>query len=1040
MLVKLWRLLGPKPGDLWFRWRVLGILAAGSIVTTCWVFWLYGAAGFGIFKEVLGIAASVASILALGLPFVGPKMIATDKSAQPKLDPAKLVEDYLAQQRTDAESLPIEKILGPKLALGRKRVSLSQVFVPMEVSGADPEAIADGGQERRAPVEPGPAGRPEQGIPLAQALAEGIKRHKRRGLRAVLVAEAGSGKSTVVGDLLLRCPPGSSTSGEIEPLPDLLADRHVLRVNLKGLNRIALPVDRHEPPDGSLIWQLVRRDLCACTGGLDPDRDCECELAVAACKLLRERLAGRGLLLLDALDEVLDKTKRALARQSIMALDGELEPGCAVLVTARPYAFDDGYLDGFQARWTLRPLRARAEPGQRSQVLALIERWFVALSEPGDDRRGAAERLADDLSRDPQRAEMAEIPLLLTLLIGVAHDRRDALPTDRSELFEAVIALVLDRWLFQIRSVAQIPEDLTTHHLRAALQRMALGSLRAPARLRNGRQSQTGLAVSAELFDSSILQALGQDLDRRLDPAKDVLRGRAGVLRRLGLGDDDPYEFIHRQFQEYLAGCELVRRHIAGAPHDDLAVALRDELSQAPGIWREVARFAILRLARGDRPEDGAAGASRPSTAPPKPREAIAVLDGLLRGADDQARGPGPAEWEGLAVAALALADLDAALSAQIRQTSRLDPDLAHVKQHLDGWLWRLVGASEPPPGVRLDFGRVAGRLGDPRPYILPAAWTPDPRVAFTLDPRLDFDWVEIPAGRFRPGSDRDELQATDERQGADERDLNPSDEPVAMPRFDIARYPVTQAQFAAFVRAADGYGGDGEPPPCWRFARDARPSGGQASAGDDRAVQWWRQSGASRRARWRNPDQARADLSLPNHPVIGVAWYEAMAFCHWLTLQPQAQGVGPYEYRLPTEIQWERAARGIERRRWPWGDDWIKGAANTQEAGLGAPAAVGLFPAASPEGLRDMAGNVYEWTATRWGPDYEKPKYGWPLDPADDRDDPAGADLRIVRGGSWYNTPRFCRGSFRLRYNPSNWHSAQGFRVVRVSLAYSDS
>jgi gamma-glutamyl hercynylcysteine S-oxide synthase len=186
--------------------------------------------------------------------------------------------------------------------------------------------------------------------------------------------------------------------------------------------------------------------------------------------------------------------------------------------------------------------------------------------------------------------------------------------------------------------------------------------------------------------------------------------------------------------------------------------------------------------------------------------------------------------------------------------------------------------------------------------------------------------------------------------------------------------------------------------------------------------------------------DPSRDDERLPNHPAIDVVWYEAMAYCRWLTLRPQSGGGEPVRYRLPTEIEWERAARGLGRLRWPWGQTWQPGAANTEEAGLQTTTAVGLFPAGSPDGLRDMAGNVREWTLTRWGPDYDygKPKYVWPLDPQDDRDDPSGGDPRIIRGGAYLDAPRFCRGSFRHGYYPYNWHYVQGIRVVRVSLAYS--
>ena len=107
------------------------------------------------------------------------------------------------------------------------------------------------------------------------------------------------------------------------------------------------------------------------------------------------------------------------------------------------------------------------------------------------------------------------------------------------------------------------------------------------------------------------------------------------------------------------------------------------------------------------------------------------------------------------------------------------------------------------------------------------------------------------------------------------------------------------------------------------------------------------------------------------------MSWYEALAYCRWLTEQLN----GPLRakaalaagerciVRLPTEAEWEKAARGMGAHRWPWGDAWREGSANTAEARLEQTSPVGLFPAgASPCGALDMAGNVWEWTSSRWG------------------------------------------------------------------------
>jgi formylglycine-generating enzyme required for sulfatase activity len=161
---------------------------------------------------------------------------------------------------------------------------------------------------------------------------------------------------------------------------------------------------------------------------------------------------------------------------------------------------------------------------------------------------------------------------------------------------------------------------------------------------------------------------------------------------------------------------------------------------------------------------------------------------------------------------------------------------------------------------------------------------------------------------------------------------------------------------------------------------------------------------------------------------VVNVSWHDAVAYCRWLS------EVTGKSIRLPTEAEWEKAARGEkDQREYPWGDEWDPAKCNNSELGLGDTTPVGIFPAgASPYGVLDMLGNVWEWTVSHYRP--------YPYNPADGREDEnAGDDVaRVLRGGSFYDSRRGVRCAARVRHDPDARYDSIGFRVVLASLASS--
>jgi formylglycine-generating enzyme required for sulfatase activity len=286
---------------------------------------------------------------------------------------------------------------------------------------------------------------------------------------------------------------------------------------------------------------------------------------------------------------------------------------------------------------------------------------------------------------------------------------------------------------------------------------------------------------------------------------------------------------------------------------------------------------------------------------------------------------------------------------------------------------------------ARVSAGNTLARLEDPR-FRADARYLPD-------EPLLGF--VEIPAGPFMMGSDKERDPAAYEEELLRHK--------ITLPTYYMSRYPVTVAQFQAFVEKT-GY-------------------------------------------KQQDPDSLQG---LENHPVVWVTWHDALAYCEWLTerlrewedtpeplasLLRKDEGNGSgWRITLPSEAEWEKAARSTDGRIYPWGDDPDPNRANYHQARNGATTAVGCFPGgASPYGCLDMAGNVWEWTRSLWRKGGEEPGFKYPYDPRDGREDlKAGDDmLRVLRGGAFYCDRRSLRCANRYRNNPGGRYRSLGFRLV---------
>jgi formylglycine-generating enzyme required for sulfatase activity len=318
-----------------------------------------------------------------------------------------------------------------------------------------------------------------------------------------------------------------------------------------------------------------------------------------------------------------------------------------------------------------------------------------------------------------------------------------------------------------------------------------------------------------------------------------------------------------------------------------------------------------------------------------------------------------------------------------------VQPDAACIA-HVQDQLVAIATGTELAVWHRAHAGAALNFLGDPR------------RGVGLKDGLPDIAWCPVPAGEFLMGNTTQTDEMADEYYEAPQHKLYLED-------FAIAKYPVTNAQFEAFVR-------DGGYTERWHHC--------------------WTKAGW----RWRTKDNVTGprkfgvNFDRANHPVVGVSWYEAVAFCKWLS-EKLGQAV-----MLPSEAQWEKAARGTDGRRYPWGQQITVEHANYLETFLHATSAVGIFPLGkSPYGVLDMAGNVNEWTSSKymWYPYDTNPFLAYLRDPRaalremhrvlklggivpqHRREDPEGDDIRVLRGGAGGTNARSVRCANRYGYNP---------------------
>ena len=326
-------------------------------------------------------------------------------------------------------------------------------------------------------------------------------------------------------------------------------------------------------------------------------------------------------------------------------------------------------------------------------------------------------------------------------------------------------------------------------------------------------------------------------------------------------------------------------------------------------------------------------------------------------------------------------------LAKFLRETERLEreePAEGEVAEKEAPAEWARIRAS----GLSGRHLKVLRELTDRQRHLLVYFATPPavevPKERTPLGRRDLFDptsgaWVEIPGGSFLMGAQK----AKPDEPGYDpeaQDDESPVHRVTVSP-FRLSRHPVTNAEYAAFVEETGK-----EPPRHWE--------GGRIPEGKD------------------------------EHPVVHVSWADAVAFCEWLSRRV-SKDEGEQLVRLPTEAEWEYAARGEGSRKYPWGDAEPSDRLANFGMNVGDTTPVGSYPdGATPEGVHDLAGNVVEWCG-----DWFR---GYPPKGGEDPTGPSSGASRVLRGGAFHIVPWSLRATCRYNLHPEDRDGHSGFRVCR--------
>ena len=657
---------------------------------------------------------------------------------------------------------------------------------------------------------------------------------------------------------------------------------------------------------------------------------------------------GEAILLLDGLDEVPTEEKRQQVSQWIHDQVHKAYPRCPAIVTSRFSGYRGGaVLPGYY-------LRLEIQDYQSEQVKQFLENWLTAVEthvhEDSRYWRHEAKQKAEDLHRRIEETEalheLAVNPLMLQI-IALVHRDRGTLPERRIELYKECTDVLLERW----DKAKNLPVPLSAAEARQLLQPVALWMHSVENRREVSKQ---------EILDylAPILPRLNNQVN-----GEELLKSwqeRSGIFK----GEGDIYFFHHLSFQEYLTA-EAIRNN----RQVEILVKNFDK-----AWWRETTLLAM--------------GLTNPPIF-------ADFMKALLR-----------VSWSNGARVDFMLRCIDEALVKDetpfVEALKRLKR--AEARYHALQGLERL-GTEQAKAAVRQALHDKDEQIAGTARTIL-AKWgeTPVEKKLETLKVTIKGKARQMPARLFNPVELNAEYILIP---GATEKIIFESPKKPA-PDYPLyfAKYPVTNKLYNRFLSYLAGENKEA-------LANLPREQFDQKLLANAEMRQYLGNDPKQWAGKFKYEDDKR--FSGDDQPVSRVTWFGATAYCHWLTALHQQEVKSKnqnesYIFRLARDEEWEWGASG-GKREYPWGNEEPDETRANFGQKVGHTTPVGAYAkGATPEGLMDMAGNVWEWMENLYREDK-----GW----------------RALRGGSWYNRPQDLRCSVRVGIDPANWAYDLGFRVV---------